>query len=316
MSSLNSQIKEAIDLFDIDSARLLLRDALKEADAETYYLASKVAIDPQQRIEFLQKSTQLDPFHELSRRELALAISSIHNSATQGNYTSNSKLVSLPQVPIIQESHSSTMLADERLEELEIQYRTEVESTQLTQNIGIAITILGIFTLPFGVGILLVIIGVYLVARIETKRTKLKTQITQLKERENRKEFQRLSSTAQIANNNGQESYKSILLITKVERTRKLISVFGILQKGEFFANDQLTIVSDGRFIFSSSLLASPTDVTKYLQTDGKLNTRELFRDRRSGQIKPPNVSSTTILGFNAPSTVIISPGMLIVKLN
>jgi hypothetical protein len=75
MSSLNEQIRQAINSFDTESARLLLRDAMKEADAETYYLASKVAIDDEQKTEFLEKAVELDPFHEKARLALKKGVS-------------------------------------------------------------------------------------------------------------------------------------------------------------------------------------------------------------------------------------------------
>ncbi len=70
MSSLNDQVKEAIDSFDMPRARELLRDALKQADAETYYLASRVALDDEQKRDFLEKAVALDPFHEKARAAL------------------------------------------------------------------------------------------------------------------------------------------------------------------------------------------------------------------------------------------------------
>jgi hypothetical protein len=70
MSSLNPQIKAAIDSFDTSHARELLRDAMKEADAETFYLASRVALDDDQKQEFLEKAVALDPFHEKARAAL------------------------------------------------------------------------------------------------------------------------------------------------------------------------------------------------------------------------------------------------------
>ncbi len=36
MSKLNDEIKAAIDSFDVERARTLLREALQEPDAETY----------------------------------------------------------------------------------------------------------------------------------------------------------------------------------------------------------------------------------------------------------------------------------------
>lgn len=59
----NSEIKNAIDSFDLDKVRTLLRDAFKEADAETYYFASQVALNDTQKREFLQKAIDKDPFH-------------------------------------------------------------------------------------------------------------------------------------------------------------------------------------------------------------------------------------------------------------
>lgn len=70
MSELNPQIKTALDGFDLNTARQLLREALPNADAETYYLASLAAITDDQRLQFLQKANELDPFHEKSVIEL------------------------------------------------------------------------------------------------------------------------------------------------------------------------------------------------------------------------------------------------------
>jgi hypothetical protein len=70
MSDLNEEIKAAIDSFDTDKARELLREAIPEANAETYYLASKVALDDEQKQEFLEKALELDAFHEKARKAL------------------------------------------------------------------------------------------------------------------------------------------------------------------------------------------------------------------------------------------------------
>src|SRR5690606_34928746 len=70
MSALNAEIKKALDSFDIDRARELLRQALKEADAKTYFLASRAALDDTQKQEFLTKALELDPFHENARKAL------------------------------------------------------------------------------------------------------------------------------------------------------------------------------------------------------------------------------------------------------
>lgn len=70
MSSLNAEIREAISQFDTAKARALLRDALKEATSETYYLASRVALDDAQKLEFLQKAVAADTFNEEARADL------------------------------------------------------------------------------------------------------------------------------------------------------------------------------------------------------------------------------------------------------
>lgn len=70
MSSLNAEIKAAIDAFDLETARALLRDAMQDPDGETYYLASRVALDDEQKENFLEKAVALDPFHEKARQAL------------------------------------------------------------------------------------------------------------------------------------------------------------------------------------------------------------------------------------------------------
>lgn len=70
MSHLNSEIQDAIDAFDVDKARQLIRDALPEADAETYYLASQVALNDDQKQRFLEQAVEKDPFHEKADVEL------------------------------------------------------------------------------------------------------------------------------------------------------------------------------------------------------------------------------------------------------
>lgn len=70
MSTKNPEIQTAIDEMNIARARELLRDALSEANGETYYLAARVAIDDEQRLGFLQKSVELDPFNEKAYKEL------------------------------------------------------------------------------------------------------------------------------------------------------------------------------------------------------------------------------------------------------
>ncbi|MFQ3673925.1 MAG: hypothetical protein SNJ83_10055 [Aggregatilineales bacterium] len=90
MSTLNQQIEKAIDSLDVDHARKLLREAMQDANAETYFLASKVALDDDQKRDFLEKAVSLDPFHEKARAALkmlrdqpspALAAPVVHRSS-------------------------------------------------------------------------------------------------------------------------------------------------------------------------------------------------------------------------------------------
>ncbi len=71
MQTLQAEIRAAIAANDLERARELLRQALREApDAETYYLASQVALSEAQKREFLDKALALDPFHERARLAL------------------------------------------------------------------------------------------------------------------------------------------------------------------------------------------------------------------------------------------------------
>lgn len=70
MSTLNHEIRAAIESMYPDRARDLIKDALKDADAETYYLASLVALNEDQKRDFLQKALDLDPFHTQAYKAL------------------------------------------------------------------------------------------------------------------------------------------------------------------------------------------------------------------------------------------------------
>jgi hypothetical protein len=61
--NLNAQIRDAISRYEMEQARNLLRSALQDPSAETYYLASLVAVADWQCKEFLEKALSLDPFH-------------------------------------------------------------------------------------------------------------------------------------------------------------------------------------------------------------------------------------------------------------
>ena len=58
MSSLNNQIREAIQSLDTEKARNLIRQAMPSANAETYRLAAQVALNEQQRENLLKLAAQ------------------------------------------------------------------------------------------------------------------------------------------------------------------------------------------------------------------------------------------------------------------
>lgn len=65
-------IRLAIEDGDISGARTLLREALRNPTAETYYLASLVALNNTQRNDFLHKALELDAFHQQAADALAV----------------------------------------------------------------------------------------------------------------------------------------------------------------------------------------------------------------------------------------------------
>ena len=67
-----AKIQQAIDSFQMDAARALLREELADRPgAEAYYLASQAAINHGQRVEFLEKALEIDPAHQMAGDELA-----------------------------------------------------------------------------------------------------------------------------------------------------------------------------------------------------------------------------------------------------
>lgn len=94
MSDFTSEIRTAIDSLDMERARELLREALKQnPSAEIYYLASLAALNEQQKNQFLEKAIELDPFHKEANDELgkskevsAPAISSNQSSAKETSF--------------------------------------------------------------------------------------------------------------------------------------------------------------------------------------------------------------------------------------
>lgn len=65
-----AEIREAIARGEIERARELLRDELADPSADAYYLASQVPLNDAQRVQFLEKALELDPFHQDAADEL------------------------------------------------------------------------------------------------------------------------------------------------------------------------------------------------------------------------------------------------------
>ena len=75
MSDRITAIQTAIDSFQMDRARELLRDELQENPSpEVYFLASQAAVNHGQRVKFLEKTLDLDPFHQAAHDELAMIV--------------------------------------------------------------------------------------------------------------------------------------------------------------------------------------------------------------------------------------------------
>lgn len=71
MNKLLSDIRTAIDKFDMELARNLLKGALEQnPTADVYYLASLAAVSHKQKILFLEKAVELDPFHKEAKKEI------------------------------------------------------------------------------------------------------------------------------------------------------------------------------------------------------------------------------------------------------
>jgi hypothetical protein len=84
MSANIDEIKTALGVLDIDKARRLIGEALRDnPNAEIYYYAAQVALNKQQKLDFLKKCQELDPFYEPTFRELNGAGTSSPTSAVK-----------------------------------------------------------------------------------------------------------------------------------------------------------------------------------------------------------------------------------------
>ncbi|MBK9778622.1 MAG: hypothetical protein IPP55_00995 [Anaerolineales bacterium] len=81
-----TEIEEAIASNDVSKARKLISAAIKnEPDADIYYLASLVALDDNQKSNFINKALELDPFHEESNNLLEGKQSNLKAQKTSEN---------------------------------------------------------------------------------------------------------------------------------------------------------------------------------------------------------------------------------------
>lgn len=72
-----NEIQDAIDNFQMDTARQLLREELQaNPSADGYFLASQAAQTHGQRVRFLEKAINLDPFHQAAHDELSTIVPS------------------------------------------------------------------------------------------------------------------------------------------------------------------------------------------------------------------------------------------------
>ncbi len=87
MSELNSQIKQRISANNIEGARQLLHDALPpQANAETYYLGSLVAVNDDQKRDFLFRALAMDPSHSQAHQALNMMNSGMNPNMPQSGY--------------------------------------------------------------------------------------------------------------------------------------------------------------------------------------------------------------------------------------
>lgn len=90
------EVRSAIDNFDFDRARELLRNELaSNPNAESYYFASLVALNDEQKINFLTKAVDKDPFH-------LAATSALAKLQPKANTTTSSDLGAETKTPTLQ----------------------------------------------------------------------------------------------------------------------------------------------------------------------------------------------------------------------
>jgi uncharacterized RDD family membrane protein YckC len=83
MTEIHDNIQSAIQSGNKEGAQRLLTEALKNnPDGHTYYLAAQVALDTNQRRNFLKKALELEPFHQLAHSALEVLESASPSAAS------------------------------------------------------------------------------------------------------------------------------------------------------------------------------------------------------------------------------------------
>jgi uncharacterized RDD family membrane protein YckC len=83
MSDKLKEIQTAIDNFQMDKARRLVHEELQDnPSADAYYLGSQAAANHGQRVEYLERTIELDPFHQIAHDELASLLTAGMNVTT------------------------------------------------------------------------------------------------------------------------------------------------------------------------------------------------------------------------------------------
>lgn len=99
MSDKLKEIQTAIDNFQMDEARRLVREELQDnPSADGYYLASQSAANHGQRVQFLEKAIELDPFHQIAHDELS-SIMPAHMNASAVLTTSPTQKPKTKNIP-------------------------------------------------------------------------------------------------------------------------------------------------------------------------------------------------------------------------
>lgn len=144
-SDVITQIQEALDMFDLETARKLLRIELKEnPTSDVYFLAARAAIDDQQRQSFLEKVIEYDPFHQEARTELQklqTKTSNLPYSTLQSAQSGLAPLVQRQQSPVqesfYQTSHKAKLLYPEQ----SVSQQLHLHRTEQQVNVNVAPTV-------------------------------------------------------------------------------------------------------------------------------------------------------------------------------